>query len=717
MNPIHDVPPDTVAFFLPSADELVFSPAEVREQARIFAPRYGDPAWPFHVISHNPSSTGDVMRWARFPDSLREQFRQASWFLVRFPIDHLFQARHGAAFRSRLSASRQFRTVNDWRRFAWWLDGRGIVTLGEVTVEDLLDYNRHVVKELGLARTTVTSLLIGLSRLHAYSSRYMPPQHRLVEPPWVDEGMDDYLPAASPLGENTTEPITPETMGALLIWAMRFVEVFALDILAADAERGRLVKVADAADAQSPSHQSSAALTKYLGELVSQGHPLPATGLYQPLDGSGVSTFVAGLTGTSRSRALSILAQPRWRKYAAANPGPCLLGTPVTGLLDGKPWHPGITFQQAATLKRHLVTCCFIIICYLTGMRIGEVLGLEHGCCPDPEGPDDGAKRFVIRGRDFKNARDEHGNHLSAGVVRETGWIAIPQVVTAIRLLERITGPGLLFDALAHDIRQPDQRGGRSLSSSTMANRIEYFVQWVNRYANEHGRVDETIERADGERLAPIRFRRTLAWHIARRPGGLVALAIQYGHMRTIVSSGYASRSRDGIHQLLDFETAHVVAEHLSDVHETLQDGQGISGPAARRLITAAAVEHQRFGGTVTTARQAKALLSDPTLNVFENKQAYLFCNWDRSKALCEVGRSASDAPSLDRCQSACANIARTDAHADQMEAASSTLLEQVSSGMLPPPIADRIQARAQRLQQLAAQHRAERITIERRTT
>ncbi|WP_322734558.1 hypothetical protein [Streptomyces ferrugineus] len=56
------------------------------------------------------------------------------------------------------------------------------------------------------------------------------------------------------------------------------------------------------------------------------------------------------------------------------------------------------------------------------------------------------------------------------------------------------------------------------------------------------------------------RFRRTLAWHVARRPGGLVALAIQYGHMRTVLnartSSGYGSRSRRGIHAILDVETA-----------------------------------------------------------------------------------------------------------------------------------------------------------------
>jgi len=129
------------------------------------------------------------------------------------------------------------------------------------------------------------------------------------------------------------------------------------------------------------------------------------------------------------------------------------------------------------------------------------VLALDVGCCPDPEGTGDhssGVRRYLIRGRQFKTARDDDGNHLSAGVIRET----------------------------------------------------------------------------------PVR--RTLAWHIARRPGGLVALAVQYGHLRTLVSQGYSSRQRDGIHQLLDLETARAVAEHLSEVHDALHHGEGVSGPAAQ---------------------------------------------------------------------------------------------------------------------------------------
>ncbi|MFI1510606.1 hypothetical protein [Streptomyces sp. NPDC020597] len=88
--------------------------------------------------------------------------------------------------------------------------------------------------------------------------------------------------------------------------------------------------------------------------------------------------------------------------------------------------------------------------------------------------------------------------------------------------------------------------------------------------------------------LGTRRFRRTLAWHIARRPGGLVVLAIQYGHLRTaLVSEAYAARSRDGIHERIDIETVRAVADTVADLNDDLQAGGGLSGRAARRAIEA----------------------------------------------------------------------------------------------------------------------------------
>ena len=142
--------------------------------------------------------------------------------------------------------------------------------------------------------------------------------------------------------------------------------------------------------------------------------------------------------------------------------------------------------------------------------------------------------------------------------------MAVPEVAAAVRVLEAIAGPGLLFATGRRE------RAGRSLGLRTMGDRIEEFAAWVNARTFRAG-GDATIPDDPHGPLTVSRFRRTLAWHIARQPGGLVALAIQYGHMRTVVSESYSGRARGGIHELLDLETARAVAEHLRDTSRTVR--------------------------------------------------------------------------------------------------------------------------------------------------
>ncbi|MFC4469469.1 hypothetical protein ACFPH6_34005 [Streptomyces xiangluensis] len=159
------------------------------------------------------------------------------------------------------------------------------------------------------------------------------------------------------------------------------------------------------------------------------------------------------------------------------------------------------------------------------------------------------------------------------------------------------------------------------------------------------------------------RYRRTLAWHIARRPGGLVALAIQYGHLRTaLVSEGYAARSRDGIHEMIDIETVRAVADTVADLNDDIQAGGDVSGPAARRAIKAAARpalrghRHQRH----------HRLLANDNALLYDNLQALLLCHYKREQALCHrVG--VRDTPRLDHCVPRCGNIVRTDRHATRL--------------------------------------------------
>ncbi|MFI5823743.1 hypothetical protein ACIA8I_32345 [Streptomyces rishiriensis] len=339
------------------------------------------------------------------------------------------------------------------------------------------------------------------------------------------------------------------------------------------------------------------------------------------------------------------------------------------------------------------------------------VLGLEAGCCPDPA-----SGRHLIYGRVFKNASDKDGNHHSAGHLREVPWVAIAPVVTAIRVLERIVPDGgLLFDAAVHAFQNAPAAPAASIRPHSLRGRIEAFAAWASSLARRLGRDHEVVPDDRHGAIGLARFRRTLAWHIARRPGGLVAPAIQYGHMRTAMSAGYAARGRDGIHELLDIETARATADTLTTLHDDLTNGVGISGPAARRAIHAAA-QAPTFAGSIRTHRQARDILRNPALTVYNNPRAFLMCVYNRDRALCHR-LDVTDAPRLDRCQPSCTNIARTDSHADQLRQHAQALEKQAASEAVPDPLADRLTRRAGHLLALADRHEHDCIHLQEPTS
>jgi hypothetical protein len=290
----------------PAADTPMVDPTTIAPDRLRFLARYGDPTWSFLALSQNPSAANDTIKWARFPEVFREPMRHAAWALANFPLSDVEMARHGPAMRSRLSASRMYRTVQDWAKFARWLDGRGITLLSEVTEEDLVEFSKYLADSC-LSRNTVVNHLVGLTRLHIYTGHHLAPRQRLLEPPWIGSGMDDYLPAASAGGENVTEPITPETLGPLLIWSLRMVEDFADDILDARDERRRLIAVAKAVTGVRGAGGDN--LETLLRGLKEAGKPIPSS--HGPgNDGGSPGLFLAGLTGTSQNRVYNVLNLP-----------------------------------------------------------------------------------------------------------------------------------------------------------------------------------------------------------------------------------------------------------------------------------------------------------------------------------------------------------------------------------------------------------------------
>ena len=556
--------------------------------------RYADPVWHLAPLTGNPSAKKSRINWEQWPATFKEEMRLAAWNLINGQLRPTFI--HGrSGMRSRPSLSLINASVHKWRHLARWLEQRGIGSLAGCDAGLLHEYSQYL-RDSGGSRSHIEKHLMALIRLWALDQLSARPSG-IARPPWEDRGVDDYLPAATTTGsgENATEPLAEQTMGPLLIWAMRLVDDLSGDILAGWAERQRLI---NAACASTAAPAGRARLEEYLRPLIASQAPVPAAMQHgQP---ALARCYIGGITGASPGQVNRIALREGLAAAAARQPGPCPLDIPVTGRIAGKPWRAALDFNEVRVLLRHLGTAAFIVCAYLTGMRAGEILALRAGCCPDPvPGPDGQPGRHLIRGLEFKTATDEDGNHDSFGAEREVPWVAITPVVNAIRVLERMVPDGhLLFGHDAHDLRTPRPDTG-SLKLNTLWQRVGEFADWANGEAARHGLPGEAIPADPHGPIGLARFRRSLAWHIARRPNGLVALAIQYGHMRTAfiwTTEGYAGRSRDGIHDLIDLETARATADTLAAIHDDLGNGGGISGPAARRVIRAAA-SAPRFAG------------------------------------------------------------------------------------------------------------------------
>jgi integrase len=669
--------------------------------------RYQDLTWSLAPLIDNPGVHLRNIHWKDCPPQLRGPLRQAAWAMINGELRPTYLQTRGTGARGRSSATTIYDTCREWMRLARWLHEHGITGIAACAGDEWRDYAAGRVN--GVSRDHAVKILGQLTDLWAFDQLTACPSG-ITRPPWESEGADGYLPAAGGAAgrENTTEPIDPQVIGPLLVWAIRVVEDFSDDILAAWAENRRLTALAGSTTGTA---EGRAALEAYLLPLARSGSPLPS--VRHKGTAMLARTFIAATTGASPAQVDRLQSRHGLAGTAAPQPGPCPLKVPVTGQVNGRPWREYMDFGEAPELMRHLGTAAAVVCLYLTGMRAQEVQGLRSGCCPDPGPAPGGAPgRHLIRSRHYKNVTDVDGNHVSAGEDREVPWVAIAPVVRAIRVLERIVPPGELLLSVDHQTfgvqRRP--RAGGVLKAASLNIRIEDFIAWANREAARCGAPGQAIPEDPCGTVCTARFRRTLAWHVARRPGGLIALAIQYGHMRTILdartSSGYASRSERGIHGVLDVETALAAADTAARLEDRLAAGERISGPAARRAVTAAA-EAPRFEGRLVTknfTRQATDYLARDGLVLFDNPDGCLICVFKRDNALCDPGPDAT-APNQPDCRPGCGNAVRTDQHARDLRDRA-TRTEQLADSA-PAPLARRLRAAAGRDRAAADAHDA----------
>lgn len=596
------------------------------------------------------------------------------------------------------------------RAFTDWLAARGRRCFADVTAADLDDYV-VAVKDTAASHGVQEDLLAAVIKLWMYRE-LMDEQDRLPEaPPWNGERLYRLLEQRRNQ-QIATQRIPADRMNAILAWSLRFVEQLAPDITAAAREDMRL------ADLHREGQGRSNRYRRQIGEISGdvQGLVRAFSRLHIPLPGTispqtGQLDYHYGYLAWLLGAHMRSLQKPESRRILEESGLGIKEGSPLlvklTGQLDGQCWRENpIDKSEARALARHLIAACFIVIGYLSGMRPAEVLSLERGCLQrEPDG------LLLLRGRHWKSVYDENGEHKPQGEIRPDPWVVAEPVAVAIRVLEQLHDEQLLFPNRlgAREITGARFRDGRARASAHMCRDMNAFIDWVNAYCRDTGRADAIPDDPQQPTVQARQLRRTLAWYIARKPRGVVAAAIQYGHLKVQMTLGYAGTYASGFPDDLAFEEWLARLETLSDAHEHLASGEHISGPAAdtyRRRVENA----QRFAGRVlTTRRDTQTLLGNPDVQIYPG--IGMTCVLDPQRAACRIQRDQNDTrrtPDLSDCRPNCANIARTDRDIAVLQNQVTQLTTLVQDPLAPGPRVARERHELQRLKTIIDHHHAE---------
>jgi hypothetical protein len=302
------------------------------------------------------------------------------------------------------------------------------------------------------------------------------------------------------------------------------------------------------------------------------------------------------------------------------------------------------------------------------------------------------------------------GEGTPAGV--DATWVVGAPVAQAIAILEQLqpADQDWLFAPLVTGRHHNRRRLGRThtnevLSSRATVDDITGFITWINQYCATHARPDHILDiGGQPARVTTAQFRRTLAWFIARRPGGSIAGAIAYRHHSVQMFEGYAGTTASGFRAEVEAEQALTRGEHLAVMVER-HDHDRLAGPAAQEAQARLCEygRHVRFPGAIPgDRRQLAKLLARHDPHVYPGR--YVTCVHNPDRALCHTGNQQG--PSLGDCQPlACRNVALTTDNITAWQAQLTKLDSAFdTSDELAPYVRDRLQAHRQQIQQLLDQ-------------
>lgn len=663
--------------------------------------RFGDQVWTLQPAHPDAHQGVWAVHWEKFPPRLVLPFKTVCLALLDHPVPESWGTRTGRDMAIMSVAN----WVRHLRVLAIWMDERDI-GLNELTDRQLDAYRGHVTA-LSVTAKRKRDLLNAVVLMHAYRD-LLPGECRLgTSSPWRGAAGENLVEVPSPGRVNKTRRIAPETMEPLLAWSLRMMEDIGPDIAAACQVWQQVRQCAHPLQEGFAGLPQRQRLTLLLARIAESGGSLP--GKRDPAGNLvpdehwlcrllNAPPLVQQLTSGLQRRMVAESGLP----LSEGLP----LGTPVTGKIDGRPWRGRpITAGELPELTRIMTGALFVIVCYLSGMRPGEALNLRRDC----RTTDPATGELMLAGRRGKGrGRTPLASPVLQGDDLMRRWVVVQPVHDAVALLELIAPHAWLFPP----VYLRESAGGRTAEDHTrtshyIAGDITAFTAWVNRtFLPADGSVP--IPDDPGGRITVSRFRRTLAYFIVRRPRGLIAAALQYGHLATKVTMSYAGDADTGWLDDMAVERLELVIEQAGQDHALLADGEHVSGPSAAEYRARVERAAGFAGRVVTSIRNAERILSRADQNIHHGDG--MTCVWTKETAACRKAKLAAglpdaDAPDDSECRSTCVNLAYTDRDIRQLTGRLAVLEERAADPLAPRPLRDRAADQADGVRAIIGRH------------
>lgn len=357
---------------------------------------------------------------------------------------------------------------------------------------------------------------------------------------------------------------------------------------------------------------------------------------------------------------------------------------------EAEPWHPSpvASTKEVRALVSRIGEACFIVVAYLIGARVSEILGLEAGCI-ERHPSADGTEQFAyLAGRIYKTARGADGE--------PHRWVAPAAVERAIAVMEQLSAPMRRRNQRTELWLSFDSTGLLGPAARIGVPSVQTIITRLN--MGFAAFIDLPTYRGEPWHLNTHQGRKTFARFVGKRDRtGLDALRSHFGHVsRVMTDRGYVGT---------DFVLDELIDRHARDetrhALEELLTAVSLGGKAGRMIAARSAFRGRTRDGNAQGYVEFLMAETDLRLGV---------CDWGycvyRSETSACLGGEKGPNPVL-RTQSACAscaNFAVTDKHRPVWEERRAQNVSLMQSHALGPESLALAQARVGECDRILAQ-------------